>query len=315
MSLEIYDIKGAQTIMNQTFNFADRAIVQKDLKLVYEIIRMYPKLSRTELAATICEALDWVTHTQQPKTSLGMELLDKLEEETEDLVLPAKRKNKPRKTSGKMHISFSSRTNPKQAIVGKLAALDDVIVQMAENATDHSLWAEYVHRYHPLGYKQSFGAQQRYFICCTQGYLGCLLFSASAWALDSRDTWIGWNIEDRKQRLHLVVNNSRFLIFPWVTVKNLASKVLSLVSRRIQTDWENRYGYRPVLLETFVDTEKYLGTCYRAANWHYLGETAGRGRMDRYHKNPSTAKRIYVYPLQPNFRETLQGEVSTDEAN
>jgi len=138
--------------------------------------------------------------------------------------------------------------------------------------------------------------------------LGCLLFASSAWALAERDRWIGWTERDRAQRLNWVVANTRFLLFPWVKVRNLASTVLSLVTRRIRSDWQERYGYAPVLLETFVEAERYRGTCYQAANWIRLGETAGRGRMDRHTRHLSTPKWIYVYPLVEDFRAFLRGE-------
>jgi len=125
------------------------------------------------------------------------------------------------------------------------------------------LWNEYMERYHILGYKRPFGAHQRYFILSRdERFLGCVLFSASAWALKARDEWIGWTEVDRSLRVNLIVNNTRFLIFPWVHVKNLASRALSLAVKRIGYDWQARYGYSPVLLETFVDAEKYHGTCY-----------------------------------------------------
>lgn len=133
------------------------------------------------------------------------------------------------------------------------------------------------------------------------------LFSASAWALSERDRWIGWSKKDRSQRLHLIVNNTRFLIFPWVKVQNLASHALSLAAKQVPIDFRKRYGYKPVLLETFVDVERYTGTCYRAANWMCLGQTAGRGRMDRYHEQLSTPKLIFVYPLVRDFRQHLLG--------
>jgi len=138
--------------------------------------------------------------------------------------------------------------------------------------------------------------------------LGCMLFSAAAWALAERDAWIGWSKQERSQRLHLIVNNTRFLIFPWVKVKNLASKALSLAAKQIRVDFKERYGYEPVLLETFVYTQHYKGTCYKAANWISLGLTAGRGRMDRYAQYLSTPKQIFVYPLVSGFRAHLCGE-------
>jgi len=129
------------------------------------------------------------------------------------------------------------------------------------------------------------------------------LFAASAWALADRDHWIGWNEADRSQRLHLIVNNTRFLIFPWVKVKNLASKALSLAVRQVPIDWQERYGFTPVLLETFVDIAQYQGTCYKAANWMLLGETSGRGRMDRYTQYLSSTKHIYVYAVFEELTE------------
>jgi hypothetical protein len=166
-----------------------------------------------------------------------------------------------------------------------------------------------VGRYHYLGYQRPFGAHQRYFIVSRKAEalrLGCLLFAASAWAVAARDGWIGWSARARAERLNWVINNSRFLIFPWVRIANLASRALGLVTRRVGQDWQRRYGYRPVLLETFVDPQRYRGTCYQAANWIGLGETAGRGRLDRHKRYLSTRKLVYVYPLRPDFRRVLK---------
>lgn len=138
------------------------------------------------------------------------------------------------------------------------------------------------------------------------------MFSAAAWALAVRDEWIGWSEIDRSLRLNLIVDNSRFLIFPWVRIKNLASKALSLAVKRIGYGWQERYGYRPVLLETFVDLEKYRATCYKAANWVLLGQTAGRGRMDRYKQYLSSPKLIYIYPLRRDFRLVLRGGIPNE---
>lgn len=158
-----------------------------------------------------------------------------------------------------------------------------------------------------LGDKQVFGSRLAYFIKSRETILGCLQFSASSWALSTRDEWIGWKVQDRKQRLQLIVNNSRFLILPWVSVKNLASKVLSLAIKQLQEDWLREYCYAPVLLETFVDTSHFAGTCYKASNWTYLGETQGRGRMDRKKEYALSRKAIYMYPLQKDFKDCLKG--------
>ena len=132
-----------------------------------------------------------------------------------------------------------------------------------------------------LGDKIVFGSRLHYFVKSGETELGCMQFSASSWSLEERDKWIGWTKDDRKIRLHLIVNQSRFLIFPWIHIKNLASKALSLAAKQIQQDWLFEYCYAPVLLETFVDTEIYLGSSYKAANWIYLGETKGAGRTGK----------------------------------
>ena len=169
---------------------------------------------------------------------------------------------------------------------------------------------EYVERYHYLGYRVPFGAQLRYFIKALAGagpILGCLQFSSPAWKVQARDRWIGWSGEQRERNLQRLIHQSRFLILPWIRVRNLASTVLGLCARVVPGDWECDYGYRAVLLETFVDWPRYQGTCYRAANWICLGKTTGRGRADRENKRGGgkRPKQIYVYPLTRGFREAL----------
>jgi len=281
-----------------------RYFTAQELAEVKEIVRLFPNLSRRELVNTICENLAWVTPTGQNKVSSCQQLLEKLEQQ--GLVeLPSKRKPH----TSRERISLGVRTEAGVPIEGDISSLEPIALEPARTWDKRRLWNEYVHRYHTLGYKRPFGAHQRYFITseAAQKPLGCLLFAAAAWALKPRDEWIGWDEEDKSLRLNLIVNNSRFLIFPWVRVNNLASRVLSLTAKRISDDWQERYGYCPVLLETFVDQTQYRGTCYRAANWQYLGRTKGRGRMDRYNQSNLTPKDIYVYPLCRNFRKKLCG--------
>src|ERR1035441_1266759 len=130
-------------------------------------------------------------------------------------------------------------------------------------------------------------------------------FGASAWKTKPRDEAIGWSSEQRQRHLHLVVNNARFLILPWITCRNLASRTLGLICRRLPEDWHARYAYRPVLLETFVEKPRFAGTCYKAANWQYLGDTQGRGKLDTLHRNAQPIKSIWVYPLVSDFRRHL----------
>ncbi|HEV2732321.1 MAG TPA: DUF4338 domain-containing protein [Terriglobales bacterium] len=289
---------------NRSPNFlSGREFTAQEIQDLQETVRVFRRLSWKELVRTICEHLDWVTPAGRYKLDSCAKALVKLE--ARGLVkLPARRayqRNDPA-------IVPRPETAPENEIVGTVREVAPVEVQPVGGKEAIQLWNEYIERYHPLGYKRPFGAHQRYFLVGARGRrLGCLLFASSAWALRERDRWIGWTERDRAQRLNWVVANTRLLIFPWVRVKNLASKALSLAAQRIGRDWEERYGYEPVLLETFVEVERYRGTCYRAANWICLGVTQGRGRMDRYNRYPSTARAIYVYPLVENFRSFLQG--------
>jgi hypothetical protein len=283
----------------------------QELLEIQEMVRMFPKLSRDELTKTLCENLDWVTPAGQYKRASCLQLLEKMERQGL-ITLPAKREPWGANKTKAKEIVFSTRTAPASPVEGFLGDHEPLAVEPVQaKSSDFMLWNEYIHRYHTLGYKTPFGAHQRYFIVSGSGEkLGCLLFAAAAWALAPRDEWIGWSEVDRSLKLNLVVNNTRFLVFPWVKLKNLASRALSLAVKRIRHDWQARYCYSPVLLETFVDASKYRGTCYRAANWIFLGQTAGRGRMDRYKKRLLTRKDIYVYPLVSDFRDHLQGEAN-----
>ncbi|AYO31265.1 DUF4338 domain-containing protein [Biomaibacter acetigenes] len=189
---------------------------------------------------------------------------------------------------------------------GNIGDYEPVRLVIAKPGEDLKRWRAYINQYHILKDKQVFGSRLQYFVKSGDAELGCMQFSAAAWALEERDKWIGWTKEDKKVRLHLIINNSRFLIFPWVHIKNLASKALSLATKQIQEDFLREYCYAPVLLETFVDTEKYQGISYKASNWIYLGKTKGSGRTGK--EGTLSKKAIFVYPLQADFKECLKGE-------
>jgi hypothetical protein len=170
---------------------------------------------------------------------------------------------------------------------------------------DSALWNETIDRYHYLGYKPLPGAQLRYFAYAGDRLLAALGFGAAAWKTGPRDVWIGWSREQRHRNLRGVINNARFLILPWIRVRGLASTLLSRVSGQLPGAWEQRYGYRPVLLETFVEAERFAGTCYRAANWRCLGQTQGRGKLGDHRIGQVPVKDVWVYPLVRDFREQL----------
>jgi len=257
----------------------------------------------TELVYTICEHLDWVTPTGRYKERSCVSALRRLEA-LGLIKLPARQPiRRP-----DVEVVPGRATDPEEELTGTVRDVAPLQLELVLGKSDTRLWSEYVARYHPLGYRRPFGAHQRYFLVGKrERRLGCLLFAAAAWALAERDRWIGWSAQDRAQRVNWVVANTRFLLFPWVRIKNLASKALSLAAERIRGDWQQRYGYAPVLLETFVEVGRYRGTCYQAANWIRLGVTRGEGRMGRHSRHPSVPREIYVYPLVADFRSFLQG--------
>jgi hypothetical protein len=162
-------------------------------------------------------------------------------------------------------------------------------------------------QYHYLGYSATAGAQQRYLIVSDQGVLGAMGFGAAAWKVHARDDWIGWDPAQRRRVLHRIINHTRFLILPWVRCANLGSRVLALAAQRVGADFRARYGYAPVLLESFVQSDRFTGGVYRAANWQCLGLTRGRGRNSRSHTPAQPVKSVWVYPLVRDFRAVLAG--------
>lgn len=207
--------------------------------------------------------------------------------------------------------TFSRRTDPPEQLYTKLSELGDPVIRPVRQGDrrGNTLWKEFVQRYHYLGYRLPVGAQIRYFVYSRSrphSILACLLWSSPAWHVSARDSWIGWSDEQRQRKLQLVVNNSRFLVLPWSRVHGLASKILSDCVRRLPKDWRKRYGYEPVLLETFVESRRFRGTCYAAAGWVLVGNTVGRGRSDSTHKGPKlSTKYVFVRPLSANAKEIL----------
>ena len=197
---------------------------------------------------------------------------------------------------------------PQAPMLACASELQALRLEPVATQRDSFLWNEYIDRYHYLGYHPLPGAQLRYFARAEEGLLALLGFGAAAWKTAPRDDFIGWTPNQRQARLHLVANNARFLILPWVRSRHLASKLLGLAARRLPRDWHARYGYRPVLLETFVDKERFSGTCYRAANWLCLGDTRGRGKLDTAHACAVPVKSVWALPLTPRFRQILTGE-------
>lgn len=297
---------GATDEQTTRLSACGRTVGATEVEQIRELVELCSGLSRHELALTLCEHWGWVGATGKLQCSACKKVLERLERE--GLVkLPAKRENmsRPGWQSVSSRVS-AEETAPSNSVVGDLRSVGPVVLEQVKSKEEEGLWRGYVERYHPLGAKRAFGLTLRYFVTSGKGRLGCVQVASGARALRLRDEWIGWNVQQRLSNLPLVVNNSRFLLFPWVRVRHLASHVLGQLARQIESDWQGRWGYAPVLLETFVDPEQYEGTCYRAAGWELLGETTGSGLKLRGHAYRTSRKLIFVRALARDFRQRLQ---------
>jgi hypothetical protein len=283
--------------------YCGREFTSEEIDLIRELLAVSPPLSRYRLSLEVCERLPWRRADGGLKDMSCRVALLKMQADAL-LTLPPPRKIKPVAYRAHPDIERAVHAPPIPPTID-LARLD---VELVANKDDSLLWNAYIERHHYLGHQLLPGAQLRYFVRAAGQIVAAIGFGASAWKTKPRDMAIGWSSEQRRRCLHLVVNNARFLILPWINCRNLASRILAMVSRRLAHDWYARYAYRPVLLETFVEKPRFTGTCYKAANWQYLGDTQGRGKLDTLHRNAQPIKSIWIYPLVPDFRRHLCNE-------
>jgi hypothetical protein len=282
------------------YRYSGRYFSGDELEAIRTRIKTAPNLNRWALSIWVCEQFGWRKPDGGLKDMSCRVALLRMEKDGLLRLPPPQRRN----GNGKCRPKQTTATDPQPIIrlpAGKLGPPEFKIVNTKQ---DSQLWNEYIERYHYLGYQPLPGAQLRYFVYANQQLVALLGFGAAAWSLAPRDRWIGWSASSRKENLHQVVNNARFLILPWIESKNLASRILGRVSRRLASDWKARYQYEPLLMETFIDAQRFRGTCYRAANWQHLGQTKGRGKKGP-NKPSCPIKDIWVYPLASNFREFL----------
>jgi hypothetical protein len=293
---------------NPPFWIGNRLFTDEDITLIKTIVRQHSRLSWSELAATVCENLPWKAPNGNLKMNMCRQLLE-IMDSAGVVVLPPKKVQvfKPRE--------LEAQPLPGIPIECPLKDLRPITVEPVL-LEEQPLWNATMDAHHPLGYRRPFAAHQRYWIRSKEGLiLGLILFAAPAKALADRDNWIGWTALDRRRFLCRIVSNSRFLILAGVKVPHLASHALALATRRLRSDWQQRYGYAPVLVETFV-TPPHRGTCYRAANWLFLGETGSTNKRDQKKRGHVPIKMIFAYPLIKNWRTELLApmpEVPSDE--
>ena len=290
-----------------TTRFSGRAFSDREVTLIGEVVRDCSGLSRMELARTVCELLRWRRPNGRLKARECREFLERLDAEGA-LVLPDKRRG--RVVGSVTRVPRTAAGDPGRALVGSVHDIAPLEVELVREPAQRLLFRELVGRYHYLGHTVPFGAHLRYLVLASRparAVVGCLQYSSPAWRMAVRDRWVGWDERTRARNLQRVVNNSRFLLLPWVEVKNLASAVLARGLGRLVVDWPGRYHLEPWLVETLVDAHRHHGGCYRAANWVALGATSGRGRMDRHGRRGGEApKTVLVYPLVRDAQRRLR---------
>ena len=279
--------------------YCGRDFSTDELTQIRQLIGEDPTRSRAELSRLTCRVLGWYKADGGLKEMSARVAMLRMQEDGL-ITLPPPRCKRPDPT-----IHITSRTDPGIPIEQPAGALTPLVLQRVQKKPDSRAWNEYIERYHYLGHKPLPGAQLRYLVYSGNQLIALLGFGAAAWQTAPRDCYIGWSHAQREKNLHLIVNNARFLILPWVKSKNLASMILAMAARQLSDDWLAQYNYRPVLMETFVEKQRFKGTCYKAANWRYLGQTKGRGKLGPSGKQSVPIKDLWVYPLSRAFRAHL----------
>ncbi len=288
--------------METHMTYRGRTVTPEDTAFIRQLIADNPQDSRCRLSEKLCEAWDWRQANGHLKDMVCRGLM--LELERAGLIKLPPRKKTP-------HNPLANRKTPDRValdqspICTSVKQLEPLVVRQVRRSTQEPLFNSLVQHHHYLGYTQPVGEHLKYIVYAADRPIACFAWSSAPRHIGSRDRFIGWDKLQRKQNIHLMAYNSRFLVLPWVQVKYLASHLLGRIARRISSDWQQLYNHRIYYLETFVDTERFEGTCYRAANWLYLGKTAGRGKADQTKKQNRSLKAVWGYPLHRKFRQLL----------
>jgi hypothetical protein len=274
---------------------------------IQALMAAHPRWSRYRLSRVLAQQWQWYAASGQLKDMAARTLLLKLEGRGL-IALPARRRGPVAR--GRQFSPEGLDALRPAPLVADLASLRPLQIQVMDPQQPHyPVFQRYLGQHHYLGYGGPVGENLGYFIQSRTGVdVACLLFGAAAWQCAPRDQWIGWSAQQRAQGLSLLANNSRFLILPWVQVPQLANHLLAQITRRIAADWQRRYGHPLYVLETFVQPDRFRGTCYQAANWVHVGQTTGRTRQNQYHRDqavPAPVKDIYLYPLRADGRRQL----------
>ena len=290
--------------MDEILTYRGKTLTRQDVSFIRTLIEENPGDSRWSLSRKLCLQWDW----RQPNGALRDMVCRGLMLElyrAGHIQLPAKKQNPSN--------PLAQRKKPPKANIdqapleGPLSRILPLTIRQVRRTTSERLFNSLIEQYHYLGYCQPVGEHLKYLIFAVGRPVACITFSSAPRHIGCRDRFIGWRAGVRQQNLHLMAYNSRFLILPWIRVPHLASHILGRIARLLPKDWKQIYNHPIYFLETFVDTERFRGTCYKAANWIYLGKTTGRGKDDQTHKPNRSIKAVWGYTLSKNFRSLMSG--------
>jgi hypothetical protein len=282
--------------------YCGREFSPEDIQTIKLLIEHNPSLKRRPLSRKVCQRLGWLKPNGELKDMTCRVAMLRMHADGLITLPPAQ----SRGVRVKPHFPPTTATDPQTPLMQPVHELGALRLCPITDTASSRLWNEFIARYHYLGYTPMSGSQMRYNVFAGDRQVALLSFGASAWRLAGRERFIGWQEPERLRNLQLVVNNARFLILPWIQSKGLASKILSRIARQLPVDWHQRYGYAPVLLETFVESQRHRGTCYKAANWTHVGQTTGRGKKSTVHHQIIPIKDIWLYPLRKDFASLLR---------
>lgn len=284
------------------YQYRGRNVTADDIGFIRERIAAQPEASRYALSRQLCELWGWKQANGQLRDMVCRGLLLKLARAGAIQLPPPRSAGSPREVTRKRPDPVVPDNTPVRSALGSLG---EIVIGQVRRTAQEPLFNSLVEQYHYLGYEQPVGEHLKYLVTANGQAIAALAWSSAPRHLGCRDRFIGWDRHARRRNIHLIAYNTRFLILPWVEVPHLASHLLGRMAARISRDWEAQYAHPLYMLETFVDPERFAGTCYRAANWQLLGETTGRGKDDRAHRQNRSRKQVFVLPLHRRFRQRL----------
>lgn len=285
------------------FRYRSRELASHDIDFIRSAISKYYSRGRSYISRVLCRHWNWVQPNGKLKEYPARDLLLRLEEKG-FINLPPRFNQK---NNLKRNIYAQIPIFKKQDLTGIVGNYSKLTLRIVKQV-DSYLWNYLLHHYHYLGQPKLVGEHLKHMAYLDGQVVACISWASAAWKIKSREEFIGWDESTKRKKLYLIANNTRFLILPWIRVKHLASKILALNLKRLSDDWQNIYNHRVYLVETFVDTSRFKGTCYKAANWQYIGQTSGsakKGNDYLYHGQP---KAVYLYSLHRKFRSLLNDD-------